>query len=234
MRSFSPFFLLLLLGGLWGCKTAKAPFVPERCANPAFYQQALGWEAGTHRQLNVVVYKTIFQEQKVESGEVLISPSLNRYSNRRVADYDNRRKGYKQELYLVRLDGGSMERDTFVYFSVLYKAGRQRGFSRAYVGSAYTPRSVYFHLELYMADDSGQLVLKPKLNPLLRKADSAHLLFVADSLRPEGDMNFTRIVDREDNKFGGADPYVFEVRKHFTDLPRGLRFYRLAEYHFHQ
>ncbi len=234
MRSFSVIFLVLLIGGLGGCKTAKAPFAFSRCDSPDFYRQALGWAPGTHTGLHVVVYTTDFKEQKVESGNLLISPSLNRYTNRKKADYDNKRTGYKQELYLVRLDGGSIERDTFVYFSVLYKAGMQKGFSRAYVGSSYIPSSIYFHLELYMAEEGGALVLKPKKRALSRKADSTHLLFVADSLRPVGDMNFTRIVDREDNKFGGADPYVFEVRRHFPDLPKGLRFYKLAEYQINQ
>ncbi len=232
MRSFSLILLGCFLSGLFGCKTAKAPFYTSRCDSPDFYRRALGWAPGTHKGQHVVVYTTDFKEQKVVSGNVLISPSINRYSNRELAYYDNNRTGYKQELYLVRLESlRGADHDTFIYFTVLYKVKEQKGFSRAYVGSRYGDYAINFYLELYMAEDEEALVLKPKMRPLSRKAVSTHLLFVADSLRPMGDLNFTRIIDREDNKFGGADPYVFEVGKHFTDLPGGLRFYKLADYY---
>jgi hypothetical protein len=171
---------------------------------------------------HITVYKTAFREKYVETGSVLSPASLNDASRRDTVAYKGL-MGYRQDLYLIRVEG-RCHPDAWFYFSVWYRARtdmpeqEQFGFGKAYLGvQNESDNTIHFTHSLLMkrCDEGHYLAYK----------DTAQFFFVTEGLeRTDRPIMVNRIVVEEHNKFGGPDAFVFKVADHFPGEMRALVF----------
>jgi hypothetical protein len=154
---------------------------------------------------------------------------LNAESNMPYASYKQIR-GYKQELYLIRLYTAAGLSNACVYIPVKYGPGDRLciGFGPAYFGCVDTlGNKVQFFSEIKVKQQRKQF-------SLVQKQPVSMLLF-ADKLPGggTGDLAVQKIVFESKNKFGGSKPVVFNVSEVFHD-PKALFFKAVNIVQFNQ
>lgn len=234
MKICVPLLPVLLLLVLCSCHQTVTHLSNEAIRDKALYQPIFedtctgGAKHPVPAKITgITVYRTRFDEKFVESGSVLSIASLNNNSNRPTATYKGL-IGYRQELFLVRLQA-SCHPESWVYFSVVYRPDTKRpglvqeGFGKAYLGTANPGNgTIYFDRALSFGHDKNN-------GYYLQKRSATQFLLVTDGLGPDQDeVAINRIVIEEKNKFAGPNPFVFVVGNHFRGELDRLRFKRVG------
>ena len=221
--------MLLILCLAVSCATTRSGFREAETLRPGFYSAVLRDTCGHIDARNAIgdpvkritVYKTAFREQLVETGSIINYASINDESTREVVDYRPPRTGYRQDMYLVRVQG-RCHPDAWFYYSVWYRFDRDSlkmmpyGFGKAYMGTGHSAAgTIYFHTALAVKEEPSGIAL--------RAAGKSQFYFVLDGLNADT-LRVNRIVMEEQNKFGGPRSYVFRVAEHFPNDLQQLSF----------
>lgn len=227
--------ILMIVPLLAGCHQTVTHLGEDAIRGPALYQPVFadtcskGAKAPVPAQITrISVYRTRFDETFVEAGSVLSIASMNNNSTRPRASYKTL-LGYRQDLYLVRVESGC-NAPSWVYFSVVFRPDTQRpvlvqeGFGTAYLGTENPGNgTIYFDRALSIGYDKRSDTYG------LRKRGGTEFFFVTDGLSADqGEVAINRIVIEEKNKFAGPNPFVFVVSEHFRGELTRLRFKRVG------
>lgn len=220
--------LLLLLCQLGSCLPAVKEFtVAETCKATTYapvLQKLSGMKEASDavpRIRRITVYQTDFKERLVESGSTIDIATLNQSSHYPTVSYLPPRAGYRQSLYLARVEPDT-GRDVWFYYSFWYRTnsgqrdtaryGReeQYGYGPAYVGYGDEKTST-IHFTHALSVDGGDE------GHYFRLQGKRQFFFVYNKGRTQK-LRINRIVMEENNKYGGPRPYVFRIDEHFPDL----------------
>jgi hypothetical protein len=234
MASFKPYLLgLLLVVALYSCKAPASIFKFNEHVNADFFKQVTAIAQGTDCEVEavtgIVVYRAVLLERMVEKEDVLEFAMLNAESKVPYAAYKQIR-GYKQELYLLRLITANGLTNACIYIPVKYGPGERLciGFGPAYFGCVDSlGNKVQFFSEVKVKQQRKQFSLVGK--------QAVSMLLFADRLpgMGTGGLAVQKIVFESKNKFGGSKPVVFNVAEVFHD-PQALFFAAMGTVHFKQ
>jgi hypothetical protein len=239
MVNRTPIYLLLLpLLLLGNCSPVKHSFSERTNLNGVLLKRITYTTNTTTVRIpsgkSIRMYRTVFREYQVEKNNVLEYSVINDSSKKERVTYKEF-IGYWQEIYLFRLPAENDKNESFVYFSVRFRAAINKetrkadtvciGFGPSYLGRLYARENEYvihFEKTLKPVKTQGHFELDTK-----KRAD---LKFVIRKKEYSSDMfKVSRIVSAENNKIGGDKNLVYETESIFNDS-LGLTFYYLRSF----